>query len=288
MSRRTLSQILQNAKISVPIEYGRLIELFYEKKYMNRPGNRVSINDLCADNFINMPFRGTCISLNDYDKTHGFQFTSNWVLLTTCSAETALNYLLGFCEYSYNLAFYTQSVMCLLNENGQVLQTNVVQFYVNQVLSVIEKIGYSSVFDNGVTIFVPKDQAAISVAEIIDPSLSYKVLEYNHHLMKGDLEKKKAVLLVLADKLEPQRAKLKQINATLESDLFKLFNNINLRHNNIDPNSTKYIPFVAAMKTDELEAWFDDTYQMCLLAFLELDHLERKERIKQIKNTLSQ
>lgn len=288
MSRRTLSQILQDAKIDVPREYGRLIELFYEKKYMNRPGNRVSINDLCADNFINMPFRDTCISLNDYDKTHGFQFTSNWVLLTTCSAEGALNYLLGFCEYSYNLAFYSQSAECLLYENGQFTQTNGIQFYVNQVLSVIEKIGYSSAIDNGVTIFVPKDQAAISVAEIVDPRFSYKVLEYNHHSMKGDLEKKKAVLLVLADKLEPQRSKLKQINATLESDLFYLFNNVNLRHNNSDPNGKNFIPFVAAMKADELEAWFDDTYQMCLLAFLELDHLERKERIKQLKNSISQ
>jgi len=37
------------------------------------------------------------------------------------------------------------------------------------------------------------------------------------------------------------------------------------------------------MKDSDIEQWHDDMYQMCLLAFLELDHLERKERVKEIK-----
>ena len=81
---------------------------------------------------------------------------------------------------------------------------------------------------NGITDFVPKDQAAISVAEIVDPALSYRVIEYNHHSMKGDLDRKKATLIVLADKLEAQRAKLKQINTSLETDLFYLLNSVNV------------------------------------------------------------
>lgn len=52
---------------------------------------------------------------------------------------------------------------------------------------------------NGVMDFVPKDQAAISVAEIIDPSLSYRVIEYNHYSMKGDLKRKRDILLALED-----------------------------------------------------------------------------------------
>ena len=31
---------------------------------------------------------------------------------------------------------------------------------------------------------------------------------------------------------------------------------------------------------------YDDMYQMCLLAFLELDHLERKERVKKLKEDI--
>ena len=47
-----------------------------------------------------------------------------------------------------------------------------------------------------------------------------------------------------------------------------------------------YIHFVADMKDGDIEQWYDDIYQMCLLAFLELDHLERKERVKQLKEDI--
>jgi hypothetical protein len=137
-----------------------------------------------------------------------------------------------------------------------------------------------------VTDLVPKDQAAISVAEIVDPNLSYRIIEYNHHSMKGDLERKKATLIALADKLEPKRAKLKQISTSLESDLFYLLNSVNVRHNNADPSGKNYIKVVADMKDSEVEQWYNDIYQMCLLAFLELDHLEHKERVKQLKEDI--
>ena len=103
--------------------------------------------------------------------------------------------------------------------------------------------------------------------------------------MKGDLERKKAILVTLGDKLEPQRDKLEKVNDHLKKDIFCLLNNLNLRHNNTDPGSN-YRPYVASMKDEELEQWYDDLYQMILLAFLELDHLDRKGRIEQLNENL--
>ena len=40
------------------------------------------------------------------------------------------------------------------------------------------------------------------------------------------------------------------------------------------------------MEDEELEQWHDDLYQMILLAFLELDHLDRKGRLEQLKENL--
>lgn len=48
----------------------------------------------------------------------------------------------------------------------------------------------------------------------------------------------------------------------------------------------KNLHFVADMKDGDIEQWYDDIYQMCLLAFLELDHLERKERVKKLKEDI--
>ena len=39
----------------------------------------------------------------------------------------------------------------------------------------------------------------------------------------------------------------------------------------------------AKMTQDELEGWYDETYQMCLLAFLELDNVERTKKVAQLK-----
>lgn len=69
----------------------------------------------------------------------------------------------------------------------------------------------------------------------------------------------------------------------MESDLFFLFNSVNLRHNNADPDGKNYIPFVANMMDEEIEKWYDEAYQICLLAFLELDNVERKDRVNKLK-----
>ena len=34
---------------------------------------------------------------------------------------------------------------------------------------------------------------------------------------------------------------------------------------------------------EELEHWYDETYQMCLLAFLRIEHIDRKKAINELK-----
>ena len=276
MKRIPFSQVLKNASIDIRREYDHLYGFFYLQKMADGTGNYVSLRDSCAANFIRLPFRGTCISLDDFDDFYGYSFEK-------IPSDFNLEYLISFCEYSYNLAVYNQGFGYGIQMFGL---SQSIQFYVQQVLTVIDTIGYMSNTQNGITDFVSKDQAAISAAEIVEPDLSYRIIEYNHYSMKGNLERKKATLLALADKLEPKRAKLKQINSSLESDLFYLLNSVNVRHNNSDPGSKNYIHFVSDMKDVDIEKWYDDMYQMCLLAFLELDHLERKERVKQIKEDI--
>ena len=44
-----------------------------------------------------------------------------------------------------------------------------------------------------------------------------------------------------------------------------------------------YKETVAKMSKDELENWYDETYQLCLLAFLELDNVERTKKVVELK-----
>ena len=37
------------------------------------------------------------------------------------------------------------------------------------------------------------------------------------------------------------------------------------------------------MSNDELEKWYDETYQMCLLAFLQIENFVRKAEFDELK-----
>ena len=87
----------------------------------------------------------------------------------------------------------------------------------------------------------------------------------------------------MADQLEPRRVELAAINKELANTVFFMFNNMNIRHNNSTEGDKNYREVVAKMTQDELEGWYDETYQMCLLAFLELDNVERTKKVSQLK-----
>lgn len=114
--------------------------------------------------------------------------------------------------------------------------------------------------------------------------IAKSVLRYNQFTLKGDVETKKTILHQIGDALEPQRKALAQIESKLSDRIFWMLNNLNIRHNNVTAGDRNYVAKVAAMSSEELEAWYDDLYQMMLLAFLKLDNVERMKRVETLKN----
>lgn len=261
MERKNLSQILKEAKIDYRREYDRLYQIFYELG--TGQGDDV-LRDACAKAFWNMPMRGTCLSLDDFDEVYGINFEKD-------PEDFDLNYLLNFCEYTHNLVIYTSFNHW---EYGFYDPQTVFQ---NQLHNVVDLIGYKFIQDEDtqVHILVPCKQEALAVAEIVDKKIAYSVLEYNHHGLKGNLAKKKAILKLMADDIEPQRKVLNGINKTLADNLFQMLQKF-VRHNNEDN------PYIKGLSPEELESCYDDIYQMWLLAKLEIDNLERKKRVETI------
>lgn len=154
---------------------------------------------------------------------------------------------------------------------------------------VVEKIGYSEASEDSHVIFVEKNPAAIPVSEIVSDDLSYKVIEYNHYTLRGDIAGKREILIKLGNILEPRRAELKGINKSLEADIFYGLNNFNIRHNNLDENDqSHYKAQIADMQDSDLEALYDDLYQMIPLALLEMNNAERKKRFLKTKELIEQ
>ena len=74
MKRIPFSQVLKNASIDIRREYDRLYGMFCLQKLADGTGNSVTLRDSCAANFIILPFRGTCVSLDDFDDFYGYSF----------------------------------------------------------------------------------------------------------------------------------------------------------------------------------------------------------------------
>ncbi len=276
--RKNFADVLKNVKIDIKLEYQKLYGMLYDRSIRVSERKYISAYDEISDAFSGFYFRGTCLSIEEFNNMHGFCFENEPI-------DFNIDLLVSFCEYIYNMLVgyrYTMS-------RGFVPQAINVDFYLTQILKVIEEIGYMQAFQDSFTIFVEKSPEAIAVSEseLIPDNLSYKLISYNHHSMKGKLDEKKATLLQLANLLESERKKLNRASSVLEDDLFYIFNNLNLRHNNIDPHFSKqYKPVVAAMTKEELETWYDECYQMCLLAFLELEQAERKQRFDVLKSNI--
>ena len=132
-------------------------------------------------------------------------------------------------------------------------------------------------------LLVEKDAAVFAVADIVEEELAFKVIEYNHYLLKGDLDKKRGILKVLADKVEGFKDNL---DKGLSSDFGYLANNINIRHNNLEGKHKK--EYLVTIDKEELEEWYDNTYQIMLLCILENNYrIELKNKIKEIKDKIN-
>lgn len=258
MARRNFAEILLSAKIDIKREYSRLYELFYKTKGF---GGKKLV-DQCGEGFYSLPFKGTCLSLNDFNEVHGFNFVEQ-------PNNFDLDYLISFCEYTFNISTHVP-----VNDIDFIRRTFIVQL--DKVVNIL---GYKFLFDNKAIsyILVPENQEAVAVAEIVDEKIAYMTLEYNHHSMKGDLHRKKTTLKFMADDIEPQRKVLSSINNTLSNNLFQMFQKF-VRHNNEEN------PYIKSLTKEALENIYDDIYQMWLLAKLEIDNIERKNRVVEILN----
>ncbi len=96
--------------------------------------------------------------------------------------------------------------------------------------------------------------------------------------------RKKEILKSLGDVFEGKRQQIKSINNALANEIGCLLNKLNIRHNNME--GTKAESFVQMMSDEELEEWYDDTYQLLLLAFLEADNSKRRQKVRTLQQQL--
>ena len=276
--RKSFEEILKSNEIDIKEEYSRLYRLFYGIGGLVHTDRDMSFYRCMADHFMSFRFRGTCLSLTDFDRVHGFDFERE-------PENVDIDYLVSFMEYLYNFAM---DDAC--SRFGYFFKTSFdLDQYRQQIESLADKIGYDIAVHDDIYKFVPFDAVANEIA--MNPDISdadsYRIITY--HSDKGNIDAKRHTLKALADLLEPKEKELKANNmASLRADVFFCFNNLNIRHNNLDKNDAdNYRPWLDEMSVEELERYYDITYRMTLHAFMSLEHLDEKRKIEDLKRKCS-
>lgn len=94
--RRNFAQILLEVKIDPQLEYQKLYGMLFERNIPVSNSNRISAYDELSECFINFSFRGTCLTLEEFNDLYGFHFEKE-------PTDFKIDDLVSLCEYMENL-----------------------------------------------------------------------------------------------------------------------------------------------------------------------------------------
>lgn len=284
MSRKNIFDVVSES-FNVDHELERIRRLFIEEHpifvYSNRTDYSV-LRYVDKYGFYQWRNRGRCIDVNDFLSVLEYEELWN-------SAPSNLQDFLTLIEIIYNFCWIAKKAAGKGKISIDRYQEKHFSILEETLKACLSHYNYKGTYfpELEQLIVIEDKPEATAVAEIVDIEIGYKVLRYNHYMLKGDLQAKKDILLALGADLEPKRAQIKAIDKDLEDEIFYILNNLNLRHNNTVEGDKHYKKAVAEMDSVTLENWYDELYQMMLLAYLQLDQVDRNTRIKALKQVVS-
>ena len=91
--RKSFAQVLRDGNVDPKGEYNKLYKLLHAKVFNYKTK---SLYQVFGENFPRFFFRGTCLSIEEFDQKYGFSFEEN-------PRKFDIDYLVSFCEYFHNM-----------------------------------------------------------------------------------------------------------------------------------------------------------------------------------------
>ena len=265
-------EMLEKRALNPNDEFYRLAKIFNEKHWFNFKRATCSLKDIFNETFYKCNCRSTFLSVDDLFKSLRIEennpFNISWKkLFTYC--EILRNVCNNSFYYDIEVVEF-EKYSCMLKKNMDEILTKT-----NHEWAQIKE-GYIIVDKN------PATTEAIECLEDNKADLALNMIEYNRVLLKGNLTRKREILVALADYTEPMNNDFKGTQyAALYSDSRFLVNAIDIRHNNSGKGD---LPEKAKSWTSqEKEAWYDKTYQVLLTVILARKHIDVSKEIQDLK-----
>ena len=269
--RKSIIELL-NQEFNLKKEYVKLYKLFKEECFYEYDYgcDRFTLFDLFNSAIGKWKYRGTCSNLKE--------ILEKLELYSYCYEEDNINEILKLIDLIKNAEFFCDKVYIHYTKGENVLLGN--------IDVILNSLGYTVVErDSDSVQLIKKDADALATALEVDNALvSRSILDYMDFRIEKDLESKKSIILKLADYLEPERNLLRQLNNSLEDQIFYNLNNLQLRHNNLKGKYKK--DFIVNMPEDELLAWYDKTYGLILTAIRLIEFNNNKKEYQNLKKNI--
>lgn len=280
MARKSIFDIASES-LNISNEAIRIVKMFYEDDTLYRNSSGYTIVEYIESHvFEEWKWRGHFIDVDDFMESIEYES-----IVHRCQYYDTESFL-TLIELVYN--FWELAHRDLIAENSE-LKWGGNFYHLEDVMNDnLQKYNHKA-YNCDDRILVIEDKPEVTaVAEIVEQNLAIDVIRYNHRSLKGELEAKKKILVALGTELEPRRKELQTLNKQLSEDIFFMLNNINIRHNNRNPKDpSKFKKYVSKMDDTQLEEWYDELYQMMLLAILLLDNADRYSKVKDLKSKIT-
>ncbi|MGT2547196.1 hypothetical protein ACQCTK_00450 [Streptococcus milleri] len=277
MTRKNYFDFLDQMEFDPQRELKNLIDLLEMEKNFGHgyySNLHTTINSAISKNFLDYPNRST------------FTSYSHMIEVISENFYDATEKLFVFSELLVDI-FYS------LLEKFTTKECEFIQVIFDNINRFLELSNHELIIlDNGNRIIVEKNVYASEVSQIVSETSiqdAIKILEYNHFANKGNIQRKREILISLAAYLEPLKDELNASEELKEvmkvnnnkiiavAKLFDMYNNLGLRHNNNEQYHLK-------MTEEELEQWYDDIYTSTLFVILSLDEARILSKLKTLRN----
>ena len=266
-----LHELLKMSIQDYELERKRIEKLFERTEFtcIHSYTNYDSLKDFLSGHFLGSRLQGTALNIKDF-------FSSNakeW-------GKASLESLLLYCEvvYGFIAEFHCHIKLVDAAEKlaGQIF---------HNITIILEKTGHElRKTKEGFWEIVKKDAlASVVIEDLSDADAAMAVLDYNHFGMKGNVAKKRELLVAIGRYVEPltDDAEIKGSHSGLVDDVKFCLNNLHIRHNNEDGKFAK--DWLEKMSAGELESWYDKAYRSMLLLIEEYKQLETHRQINALK-----
>ncbi len=268
---------------SVETEYKKLHELFCDRSEFGllvgplgdskaRPS--LSYNDLLQGWFLDWNLRGTFICIEE-------MLSALKISEDDFDKDATEDRLMDYIQFIINGACFVADRVKSRKYSIYQTSDSIFKAIVENSRNILEKLGAELIQDDGELCVILKNDVATAITEQ-NPDLERSITEYLKIDNHGDLERKGEILCTLAKRLEPHEKAFRSTELNqLCSDTTMLMDKIARHYQN--PNDKIQAKFFE-LSDDELEKWYDRTFQLFLTCMAAVPYLEYKNEIKRIKD----